>query len=121
ARLAPLRPPVPLMRQVGEVGVPLCRADDHTPTMPAIAPIGPTPRRVLLPPKAQAAIAPGAPRYEDRHAVDEHGAQRSTESVSARAPQPSARDLPPLVRGGRGGRAFDLTSLPGNGPFSDTL
>ena len=43
------------------------------PAVAAVAAVGPAPRRVLLAPEAEAAVAAVPPPHEDRHSVDEHG------------------------------------------------
>src|SRR5207248_870361 len=53
--IAPGRPPVALVREMGEVGVALRGAEDNAPARTAVTSVGPAARRVLLPPKAQAA------------------------------------------------------------------
>ena len=71
--LAPRGLPVPLVREVGQVGVAVRRAEDDAAATAAVAPVRAAARRVLLVAKAQAAVASVATPHEDRHSVDKHG------------------------------------------------
>ena len=71
---AACRLPVALVREVGQVRMTFGSAEDHAAAMPAVAAIGAASRRVLLTPKAEAAIAPSPSLHENRDPIDEHGA-----------------------------------------------
>jgi hypothetical protein len=66
-------PPVSLVRQMGEVTVARRRPHDDAAAVASVAAIGAAARRVLLAPKAQAAVATRSPLNEQSNAIDEHG------------------------------------------------
>ena len=61
AVLAAFGLPVPLVREVGEVRMALGSANDDAAAVAAVAAVGPAPRRVLLAPEAEAAVAARPP------------------------------------------------------------
>jgi hypothetical protein len=71
--LAAIGRPVPLVRKMGEVRVTVGTANHHASPMAPVAAVGPTPRRVFLPAKAAAPVAPSSSSHENRDAIDEHG------------------------------------------------
>ena len=58
--LAPLRPEVLAPLQRPQIPLRRIANEHHIPPMPPVPPVGPTPRHMRLPPKADAAIPPGA-------------------------------------------------------------
>ena len=73
AVLAAVRLPVPLVREVREVGNAFHGADHDVAAVAAVAAVGAAARRVLLAAEAQAAVAAGPSAHVNRHAIDEHG------------------------------------------------
>src|SRR5262249_3695117 len=67
-----VRPPMPLMRQMGEVGQALDGPDDDVSSAAAIAAVGPAAGSVLLATETHATVASGPPAHIDSHAIDEH-------------------------------------------------
>ena len=61
AVLATFGLPVSLVREVGQVRMAFGRANHHAAPVPAVAAVGPAPRRIFFSPEAEAAVAPRPP------------------------------------------------------------
>ena len=70
---APFGLPVPLVREVGKVGLAIGGQQDHTASAAAVTPVWPPPGGILLVAEAEAAVAAVSPPHVNGHAIDKHG------------------------------------------------